>query len=1079
MPASGRLRLFLSILALLAPGSLLVTPPAASAGAAATVVDLPTEVRAQPRMLWMRGRTDDGHLVIDREGDPTGPYAGSSTEVVVAPDGSAQPLDKTVEGVVGDRLVQSVGTAPTGVTSRLVSDTSWSTLSIPDGTTYLDYAPEGVLAVTGASGSRQLELLPWDGSATVPVDGLPADASVWRPTDRMGSGSVSLVWASSSSWSHNVLLLVDTAADQAWAVDPANPDCQISSGELWGVNDGTLVWQSRTRNAADQMQLCTLPVPAPGDTTVAEPAARPSVTLPIASAGYPDYDYRLLPVGDDVLVSSTYLGAESWGTDPGMPLVAVDPQGGTRTIRRWAYGVLPTTTGHVLAVTGEARGQESVQDIDAATGASTDLLAVDPIKAWFSGIAVDGDRVVYTDDSGLRGAVRERTVDFASSTPSGSTLVDTDATGPVAAGAGALAWSKTPWQDVSAGFRDPQGDVTFGRAGKVVQTDGRWVMDTNGNLTETATGAVRPPMSTYSRPVLQDGVTYGPGTAVPDGPQDSVIATDAATGQAAAIPVPPCSRVNGVQVAGSWMLVYCTDTAGKDATLVVDRTGATPTWRLNPGTRVYLGNGFVVARDSKGVLSWSPLAVSAPDWQTLGTAQVPDPPNVDWAVAVSRGDQPTVAWHDGRSAHAARLPVATSPLPAHPTGVVAPSKPVVHLAALDKTIRVYWDRAADAEQVTHYRVDASTKKMGAYYGSKTTSADGTKTSATLYPLDDNATYDVTVTAWNIAGTATSTTVSATPLPRPADPTGVTVHVDPVTSRATVGWDYTADPKADPVLGFSVWMAGGYGDALVRVDGSDARTASFVVDQPWQSALEVHADAAHQYGPSAATGTVSFPGLDTTKPKAGLRGAPKVVLTHRLTLRLTASDDRQLATHPVDVRWRTARLGHRLGSWAHPSAWRRIDPGTLRVRGLVDGQTACFSARSHDAAGNVSAWTAPRCTAVALDDRAMTGSTGTRRIAGARYFRGTATVLGGVRTSLRLPGLVRDTGWLVATTCPTCGRVMVLVGNGSYGSVNLHSATRHDRVLLPLPGPPQSGRLTLVPVRNKQRIVIDGVALLAH
>ena len=1077
MPATGRSRLFLLALALLAPGSLLVTAPAVAAGGAATVVDLPTEVRAQPRMLRMRGRTDDGHLVLDREGDPTGPYAGSSTQEIVAPGGSAQSLDQPVEGVVGNRLVQPVGTTPTSVTSQLVGDTSWSTLTIPAGATYLDYAPDGVLALTGASGSRQLELLPWDGSAAVPVDGLPADASVSPTTHRVGSGSTSILYASTPSAS-DLLLLVDTAARQAWTAAPTNPDCQISMGELWGVNDGTVVWQSRTRNAADQMQLCTLPVPAPGDTTVAEPTARPSVTLP-TPAGRPDYDYRLLPVGDDVLVSSTYLGAESWGTDPGMPLVAVDPQGDTRTIRQWAYGVLPTTPGHVLAITGRTPGQESVQDIDAASGTSTDLLAVDPIKAWYSGIAVDGDRVVYTDDSGLRGAVRERTVDFASSTVSESTLIDTDATGPVVAGTGATAWSKTPWQNVSAGFRDPHHNVTFGKAGKVVQTDDRWVMDTNGNLTETATGAVRAPMSPYSRPALQDGVTYGPGTAVPGGPKDSVIATDAATGQAAAIAVPPCAAVHGVQVAGSWMLVYCTDTAGKDATLVIDRTGVTPTWRLNPGAGVYLGNGFVVARDSQGALSWTPLAVSTPDWEPLGTAQAPTPATDDWAVAVSRGDEPTVAWYAERSAHVARLPVATSPLPAHPTGVVAPSKPVVHLAALDKTIRVYWDKPADAEQVTHYDVYAFTQKIGAYYRSKTTSTDGTKTAATLWPLDDNAMYDVTVTAWNIAGKATSTTVSATPLPAPAAPTGVTVEVDPVTSRATVSWDYTADPKADPVLGFSVWTAGGSGDALVRVDGSGARTASFVVDQPWQSALEVHADAAAQYGTSAATDTVSFPGVDTTTPRAGLSGVPKVTLTHGLILALRASDNRQLATGPVDVRWRTARLGQRFGSWARPSAWQRTEPGTLPVRGLADGQTACFSVRSHDAAGNVSAWTAQRCTAVAVDDRAMTTSAGTRRITGARYFRGTATRLGGVRTSLRLPGLVRDTGWLVATTCPTCGRVRVLVGNASYGSVDLRSATRHDRVLLPLPGPPQSGRLTLVPVRNEQRIVIDGVALLAH
>jgi hypothetical protein len=146
---------------------------------------------------------------------------------------------------------------------------------------------------------------------------------------------------------------------------------------------------------------------------------------------------------------------------------------------------------------------------------------------------------------------------------------------------------------------------------------------------------------------------------------------------------------------------------------------------------------------------------------------------------------------------------------------------------------------------------------------------------------------------------------------------------------------------------------------------------------------------------------------------------------------------------------------------------------------VDGQTACFSVRAQDAAGNVSAWTAPRCMAVALDDRALTRSSGTRRITGSRYHRGGATVLGGRRTSLSLPGLVRDTGWLVASTCPTCGRVKVWVGSISYGSVSLHSTKPQDRVLLALPGPPRTGALRLVPTADKQRIVIDGLALLAH
>lgn len=122
MLAGGRSRRFLLAVALLAPGSLLATAPAVAA-ADVTVVDLPNEVCAQPRVLRIDGRTDDGHLVLDREGDPAGGYLGTSTQLIAAPGVSAQPLDQPVEGVVGNRLVQPVGTTPMSVTSRLVETT--------------------------------------------------------------------------------------------------------------------------------------------------------------------------------------------------------------------------------------------------------------------------------------------------------------------------------------------------------------------------------------------------------------------------------------------------------------------------------------------------------------------------------------------------------------------------------------------------------------------------------------------------------------------------------------------------------------------------------------------------------------------------------------------------------------------------------------------------------------------------------------------------------------------------------------------------------------------------------------------
>jgi hypothetical protein len=1069
-----RSRLVISVLAVLPSIPLLGAAPSAAVTAAPVVVDLPSEVRAAPRYLDIIGRTDDGHLVVLRDEDPG--QADGLARFLVAPDGSEVGLDSPVDDVVGNRLVQSFDQTAPAVTSQLVGTDSWDSVTVPAGGTYLGYTSDGVLQKTGDPGSEQVSLLPWNGDAPITIDGLAPGVSPYASYRRIGDDGLTFLWNGSSTQGDDLAVVVDSESQRAWTLDSGTGDCQLANASLLTLAGRTLAWAVTVDTGR---VICTLTIPTAADAVVEPATARPANFL----AGLPSsIGYELLPVGDQVLVAPWGAQTSQWGTSTNLAIRAVGPDGTVRVLAVAGCHLTSADAGHVVAVTGSEPGRESITDRDVASGEFTEVLSVEPVNASYAGIAIDGTTVAYADNSSHLGALRERTLDFAGGGASSSTLVDSDVVGDVAAGGGALAWGKSGWAGLWSGHLASDGTVTHSHQTDVLQTDDRWVLtDRGGWWDSSAPDASQYPWKYDTSRALLDGVVYAPGHAVPGGPADRVLAFDAATRRAAAIAVPGCVYLGSVQVAGSWMLVSCNLATGGGATIVVDRTGVTPPWQTDfqPTPNLYLGNGFLVSRGGDGALSWTALASSAHEWQPLGAVAGPNSWVTDYKVAVSRdGDVPSVAWYDANSVgHVALLPVSGTQLPPHVGGILAPSEPQVSARGVSTMLYVNWNSAPQAEQVTQYSYAASALNPFTPHRSAAGTRPGDATDLAITQLDNGVAYDVTVKAWNIAGSAVSAPARGTPLPPPAQPSDVHVTVDDVLSTATITWSWTAVPGTDDLKSFTI-MAGG-GPLLMNVPAS-ARSAHVVMDQPWEGDLKVAAEGPWQESISAGV-PASFPGRDLTAPTASLRGIPRVSWTGVLSPRIVASDDRRLSARPVDVRWRSAAFGKRLGPWLRPVAWQGRQPGQFSVPKLARGQTACFSTRAHDAAGNHSAWTPAVCTGVPIDDRVLRSTGPVTRLTGARFFGGSATRLDSAEAMLQLDGVNAAGGWLIASTCPDCGRVQVVIGFVSYGSVNLHSDSVRDRRVLTLAGSGgiERGRLDLSPGRTGGRVVIDAVVLIAH
>ena len=221
-----------------------------------------------------------------------------------------------------------------------------------------------------------------------------------------------------------------------------------------------------------------------------------------------------------------------------------------------------------------------------------------------------------------------------------------------------------------------------------------------------------------------------------------------------------------------------------------------------------------------------------------------------------------------------------------------------------------------------------------------------------------------------------------------------------------------------------------------------------------------------------------PPPDTTPPTAGWTGAAAPFqTTTKATLTFTGSDA-ESAVSGYDIRFRWATWNSTaFTAYAEPANWQQLTATSLTFTGLP-GRTYCMGVRAHDAAGNVSAWTADRCTTLPLDDRGLTVHGTWTRPTSPSASTGTLskTVVSG--STMVLPSSRTKRVALLVVTCASCGKVAVYLNGVYWRTVNTYSPTTHYKVLIPLPTfSYRSTSITLKAVLTaKQQLLMDGLGV---
>jgi hypothetical protein len=208
----------------------------------------------------------------------------------------------------------------------------------------------------------------------------------------------------------------------------------------------------------------------------------------------------------------------------------------------------------------------------------------------------------------------------------------------------------------------------------------------------------------------------------------------------------------------------------------------------------------------------------------------------------------------------------------------------------------------------------------------------------------------------------------------------------------------------------------------------------------------------------------------------MTGPGTLVTTHASGALTWTSPILSSSVKRYDVRYRWAKWNSTFSSWVRPATWQN-DKARQRSFKLKHGYDYCVSVRARNRAGQVSGWSGKHCVTRHLDDRSLAASSAWKRGTGTAYLARTFLGTKVRGATLRAASAnVRRIG-IIATTCAKCGKVAVLVGGVRIATVNLYSASTHNRTLLMLPLiSPRRADVVLKVKSSDLSVRIDGLVI---
>jgi subtilisin family serine protease len=187
----------------------------------------------------------------------------------------------------------------------------------------------------------------------------------------------------------------------------------------------------------------------------------------------------------------------------------------------------------------------------------------------------------------------------------------------------------------------------------------------------------------------------------------------------------------------------------------------------------------------------------------------------------------------------------------------------------------------------------------------------------------------------------------------------------------------------------------------------------------------------------------------------------------------SSTDSGSGVASYDARYRRAPSNATFGA---PLALRTGTTASGASINLAVGYTYCVSARATDRAGNVSSWSAERCTAAPLDDRGLSASGRWTRGTGG-YYLGTYSYSTQAGASLRRSVAAKRIA-LVATKCSGCGTVDVFWGSTLLRRISLSALTTRRSQIIDVAtfSSIRTGTLTIKVRTSGRKVIVEGAGV---